>query len=64
MIENNFQQFENELENIMNLAPSVKSWGDLFSLMNKIYNLFEESQKSNFDYNLLTNKKTLAKRLA
>ena len=64
MIENNFQKFENDLENIMNLASSAKSWSDLFSIMNNIYYLLVESQKSNFDFNLLTNKKTLAKRLA
>ena len=51
MIENNFEKFENELEKIMNLAPSVESWDDLFSLINNIYYLFVESKKSDFDYN-------------
>ena len=64
MIESDFQKFEKQLDNIMNLAPNSESWSDLFSLMNKIYHLFLKSQKSNFDFNLLTNKKTLAKRLA
>ena len=58
-----FKKFERNLNNLLSSSSAAGSWSDLLPFTKEIYNLFDR-KKEELNYTNLTDRNTLAKRLA
>ena len=59
-----FKLFDTKITNILSSSSGASSWSDLLSFTQNIYNILADKKNFEFNFNLLTDKVDLSKRLA
>ena len=59
-----FKLFDTKITSILSSSSGASSWSDLLSFTQNIYNILADKKNFEFNFNLLTDKVDLSKRLA